>query len=101
MSLTDLDVLHGVRALTAKGKIRWTDHVEQQMADRGFDKLQIKSCLAKGRFTEQPTIANRPGPIQYAFRMEATVEGQSIGVAASLIPEEKVVVITVFDPTIW
>lgn len=96
--LTDNDVLEGVRELTAAGSIRWTDHAEDQMADRGVDKGQIKACLRKGFFTERPTIANRPGPVQYVFRMEASVDGVRIAVAAGLVPDKKVVVITVFEP---
>lgn len=97
--LSDNDVLAGVRALVAKGKIVWTNHVEDQMADRGFDRTQIKSCLSNGNFAELPTIANKPGPTQYVFRMQSIIDGQSIAVAASLIPDAKVVVITVFEPT--
>lgn len=96
--LTDNDVLLGIRALTARGSIGWTDHAEERMVDRGFHRGQIKACLLSGHFTERPTVPNRAGPIQYKFTMEALVEGERIAVAASLIPEKKVVVITVFDP---
>jgi hypothetical protein len=95
--LTDQEILDGVRDLVARGKIGWTDHVEDQMTARGYHRGQIKACLARGGFTERPTIPNRSGPIQYAFRVEASVDGERIAVAASLIPEKRVVVITVFD----
>lgn len=97
-ALTDNDVLLGVRDVVAKGKIVWTHHVEDQMVARGFDKAQIKSCLKSGRFTERPTISNKSGPVAYVFRMESIVDGQLLAVAASLVPGEKVIVITVFGP---
>ena len=96
MFLTDNDVLRGVGELAAQGKIRWTVHVEEKMVSRGYDRGQIKKCLARGYFTERPTIANTLGPTQYKFRIEATIDGEKIAVVASLIPDEKVVVITVF-----
>lgn len=99
MSLTDNDVLKGVRGLIAQGKIRWTAHVEDMMVSRGYARSQIKECLMKGYFTEAPIIANKPGPIQYKFRIKAIIDGEGIEVVASLTPDEKVVVITVFDPT--
>lgn len=99
MCLSDNDVLKGVKALIAQDKIKWRDHAEDRMAERGLDKSQVKACLLKGHFTERPTISNSAGPIKYQFRMEATIEGQVIAVGAFLIPEEKVVVRTLFDPT--
>lgn len=97
-SLTDGEVLAGLRDLVSKGKVRWTLHAKERMAQRKYDPSQIKECLLKGRFSELPTIPNRTGPIEYAFRMYAEVEGDPIEVAASLIPETRVVVITVLDP---
>ena len=99
--LTDGEVLRGVRDLVSKGKIKWTYHVEVQMADRRLDRGQVKECLLKGNFVERPVKPNRPGPIEYAFRMRANVDGEQIDVAASLQPETHVVVITVFDPNKW
>lgn len=94
--LSDAEVALEIRQLASANKIRWSQHVEERMAERGFDKGQVKECLRKGVFTERPTIANRPGEIQYVFRMEACIESESIAVAASLYPATKLVVITVF-----
>lgn len=74
-------------------------HVSQRMVERSLSKADIKDCLKQGYFTERPTIANKPGDLQYRFRMEATVDGVRIAVGAALIPSTRVVVITVFDPT--
>ncbi len=95
--LADAEVLRAVRALVSQSKIGWTDHAEDRMAERGFSKGQVKKCLQNGYFSESPTIPNRPGAIQYKFTMQAVDEGSRIAVAASLIPDKKVVVITIID----
>lgn len=93
--LSDDQVASEVKKLTSANRVAWTRHAEERMASRGFDKGQVKECLRNGTFTEQPTNPNQPGEIQYAFRIEAVVDGERIAVAASLIPSKKVIVITV------
>jgi hypothetical protein len=97
-SLTDAQVLEQVRHLVKQGRIRWTAHIEERLAQRKFEKGQVKECLLRGYFEEPPTIPNRGGDIEYVFRMAAMVDGEQIRVAASLIPFRRVVAITVFDP---
>ena len=95
--LTEGQVLKGVRDLVRQGKIAWVlPHTRVRMAERGFDSGQVKECLLKGSFSEPPVIPNRRGPIQYQFTMSARVDRENISVAASLFPESKVLVITVF-----
>ena len=96
--LTNAQVREQVRELVAQGYIRWTKHILEQLEERGLAKDQVKQCLMTGFFEEHPTIPNRRGGIEYSFRMSATVDGDPIRVAASLIPDERVVAITVFDP---
>lgn len=97
--LSDAEIAAQVASMASKNQIAWTKHVEKRMAERGIDKSQIKECLMRGRFTEKPTLPNRSGDIEYVFRMEAVIESENIAVGASLMPEKRVVVITVFDPT--
>jgi hypothetical protein len=99
--LTDGEVLGQVRDLVRNGCLKWTLHSEERMAERGYDHEQVKECLLKGNFTERPVIPNRPGPIEYSFRMSAVVDGSSMHVGASLVPETRVVVITVMDSQHW
>lgn len=94
--LSDAQVATEVKHLASANRIGWTRHAEEKMAIRGIDKGQVKECLRKGVFTERPTIPNRSGDVEYAFRIEAIVDSETIIVAASLIPTKKVVVITVF-----
>jgi hypothetical protein len=96
--LTDNQVLDGVRVLVRQNKIRWTDHSEQRMEERGYDRGQIRQCLLSGVFVQRPVIPNRTGPLQYEVKMRAKVDGVWIEVVASLVPVTKVVVITVIDP---
>jgi hypothetical protein len=96
-SLTDAQVLEQVRRLVGKDRVRWTRHIQEQMEKRGLSKDQVKQCLRGGFFEEAPTVPNRPGEIEYAFRMAAVIDGQQIRVAASLLPDSHVVAITVFD----
>lgn len=97
-ALSDAEVLKKVRELVGDNRIAWRLHAEEKMASRGIDKGQVKKCLLSGRFDERPTIPNRRGDIQYEFRMFANVDGESINVVASLVPDKNVVVITLFDP---
>jgi hypothetical protein len=96
--LTKAGVREQVRRLVSEGRIRWTLHIEQQMEVRHIAKDEVKECLLLGDFEEEPTIPNRPGDIEYVFRMRANVEGRPLAVAASLIPDRRVVTITVFEP---
>lgn len=96
--LTDGEVLAGVRELVGMGKVKWTPHSRERMAQRKYDSDQIKDCLRTGYFTERPSIPNRPGPIEYKFTMRASIDGDFIEVAAALLPETRVLVITVIDP---
>jgi hypothetical protein len=96
--LNDGEVLHQVRTLVRQGRVHWTLHIDGQMVARGYDRGMIKECLLTGHFVERPTVPNRSGPIQYEFRMRAIVDGDQMDVVASLIPEKRVVAITVMDP---
>lgn len=96
--LTDNQVLNEVRVLVRKNKVVWTTHAEQRMAERGYERGQVKDCLLSGCFFERPYHPNRVGDLQYQFALDGNVDGEPIRVVASLIPEKKVVVISVIDP---
>jgi hypothetical protein len=94
-TLTDNQVLAEVRRLVRIGKIRWKDHAEIRMAERGYERGQVKQCLLSGRFNEALTVPNNAGDLQYVFKISANIDGMPIDVVASLYPEARVVVITV------
>lgn len=97
--LSDDQVLQGTRELVRLNKIRWKSHAEIRMAQRGFDRGQVRKCLLVGGYIERPIIPNKAGDIQYEFKIGATVDGMPIHVVASYYPDTKVVVITVIDPS--
>ena len=97
--LTDDEVLRDVRLLVGRPSVAWSRHAEQRMAERGISKVEVKRCLQLGHFDERPTLSNRPGPIEYSFRMVFRVDGETIAVAGSLVPSTRVVVITAFHLT--
>lgn len=96
-TLNNNEVLAQVQLLARSGHIKWTTHVQERMVERGFSKGQVKQCLTTGFFTEQPTIPNAFGDIQYKFNMSSTVDGEFITVVASLYPNSNVLIITVID----
>ena len=96
--LTNAEVLEQVQRLVGQGRVTWTRHFEEKLAERGLAKDQAKECLCKGYFKEEPTIPNRAGDIEYKFTMQAKVDGDQIRVVASLKPETRVVAVTLFDP---
>jgi len=97
--LTDDEVLRRVRLLVGGGgRIIWTHHAEERLAQRGYGKSQVKECLLKGTFMETPHQPNRFGTIEYKFRMHATISGEPIEVVASLNPNSNsVIIISAFD----
>lgn len=94
--MTDGEVMAEVRRLVSQGRIAFTDHVEQRMAQRGIGRDEVRACLATGHFFERPHVANRPGRVNYRFGMESVIDGDRIAVAAALDPEREVVVITTY-----
>ena len=98
-ALTDAEVAEQVRQLAKASRVVWTTHAEQRLAQRGIEKSEVKECLRRGTFLERPFIPNRFGDVEYKFTMGATVDAEDIAVTASLVPDKKIVVITVFDPT--
>jgi hypothetical protein len=97
-TLSNIQILEEVRALVRQNRIRWRGHAETRMMERGYERGQVRECLLSGRFVESPIIPNKGGDIQYEFKIGASVDGVAIEVVASLVPETRVVVITVIDP---
>lgn len=96
--LSDAAVLSGVRDLVGQGRLRYSIHAEDRMSERGYTRQDVRQCLRSGCFVQRPFVPNKPGSIQYEFRVHAVVEGREIDVVAALNPAEAVVVITVIDP---
>lgn len=87
-----------VRDCVRANQIRWRRHAETRSGQRGIDKSMARECLLIGYFSERPVVPNRGGEIEYKFTMRAKVDGEQVEIAASLVPDSHVVVITVIDP---
>lgn len=93
--LTESEVLADVRRMAASNKLVWSAHAEDRLCERGLDREQIKACLLKGNFVNKPYVPNKPGEIQYEFKMKAKIDSEQISVVASLRPEKNLIIITV------
>jgi hypothetical protein len=81
------------QAAQAEDRVAFTIHAVRQMRRRHITRLQVFNCLARGRIVEGPA------PDVYGnwtCRVEGFAAGQTIGVAAAIIPPDEVVIITVF-----
>ncbi len=97
VTLSESEVLEEMRRLVRAGRIAWTKHVLEMLAARGLSKNEATACLLSGFFAEKPFVPNRAGDPEYKFAMEATIDGERLRLAASVIPAKNVVVITIFD----
>ena len=77
--------------------VHFTDHVSDQMNDRGITQTQAIACLRSGIIVEGPMLDsyNQKG---WKVTMELFCAGRSIGVAAKLVERGKgyIIVITAF-----
>ncbi len=96
-SLSDQDVLLELRRLVRLGLVAWTAHAEERLIQRGVSKGQVKSVLLSGKFFERPHVPLRSGAIEYKFTMRGSSDGQKLDVPASLLPGDRVVIITVTE----
>jgi hypothetical protein len=97
--LSDAAVLSEVRDLVEARRLRYSVHAEDRMSERGYTRYDVQQCLRRGFFVQRPFVPNKPGAIQYEFRIHAEIEGRAIDVVAALRPADAVVVITVIDPS--
>lgn len=66
-----------LRELTAKGLVILSKHARGRMAKRKVNFQQVLTCLAKGKVTEDPVLANKSGS---EGGYETTVERLTAGV---------------------
>jgi hypothetical protein len=95
-TLNDIEVLKQLKRFVSSNKLIWSEHVQIRMAERGFDKEQVKQCLKSGYFIEKPTVSNSFGDVNYKFKITAKIDGVQMDVVASLYPDKNIVLITIF-----
>lgn len=65
-----------LRELVAEGAVTWSKHARERMSERRVTSQQVLTCLAKGKITEEPVMANKSGS---DGGYDITVERQTAG----------------------
>ena len=84
-----------VRELVAKGLVSLSRHAKERMEQRHISMKQILACLAKGKVTEHPVLANKGGNAGgYDITIERLTAGDYLRVGACLRFSQRVLVVT-------
>jgi hypothetical protein len=74
-----------VNELAEKSMISWSKHARDRMDLRGINTEQVLTCLAKGRVTDQPVLANKGGSASgYDITIERSVAGDTLRIGVCL-----------------
>lgn len=85
-----------LRELTAKGMVTLSKHARDRMAKRKVNFQQVLTCLAKGKVTDEPVLANKGGDdAGYEITVERSVAGERLRVGVCLRFSHSAKVITV------
>ena len=84
-----------VRELVAKGMVSLSNHAKQRMKQRHITMKQVLTCLAKGRVTEHPVLANKRGNSSgYDITIERLTAGDYLRVGVCLKFSQRALVVT-------
>lgn len=84
-----------VRTLVEKGLVSLTKHAKERMLERNITMPQILTCLAKGRVTENPVLANKNDRCGgYEIVIERSTAGDYLRVVVSLRFSQRAMVVT-------
>lgn len=85
-----------LKELTAKGMVSLSGHARERMAKRKVNFQQVLTCLAKGKVTEDPVLANRSGSeAGYEITVERSTAGERLRIGVCLKFSQSAKVITV------
>jgi hypothetical protein len=85
-----------LRELAAKGMVSLSKHARDRMAERKVNFQQVLACLAKGKITENPVLANKGGSEGgYEITVEKSTAGEYLRVGICLRFSQTAKVITV------
>ena len=71
----------------------WTDHVQQQMAQRGIDSDAVLRILRSGDIESEPQEGNKPGDWKVKVTLKMAT-GRVAGVVAAITKDDRLVIIT-------
>ena len=84
-----------MRELVAKGMVSLSIHAKERMEQRGINMKQVLTCLAKGRITEHPVLANKSGNSGgYDITVEKLTAGDYLRVGVCLKFGQRALVVT-------
>lgn len=84
-----------VRELVEKGMVSLSKHAKERMAQRKITMKQILTCLAKGKVTDHPVLANRGGDSGgYDITVERLTAGDYLRVGVCLRFSQRAMVVT-------
>ncbi len=85
-----------LKELTGHGMVSLSKHARERMAERKVNFQQVLTCLAKGKVTEEPVLANKGGSeAGYEITVERLVAGERLRVGVCLRFTQSAKVITV------
>lgn len=92
------EVLKQVKELVLAGKLFWSSHSEDRLDQRQISRQEVTEVLLNSQdFDAPPCTETKYGRVVYKFSMAAQVGTKRIGVAASLDPQKKVVILSAWD----
>lgn len=84
-----------VRELVAKGMICWSKHAKERMNERNINIQQVLTCLAKGKVTDNPVLANKGGSAGgYEITVERFTAGDHLRVVVCLKYTQTALIVT-------
>ena len=85
-----------LRELTIKGMVSLSKHARERMVKRKVNFQQVLICLAKGKITDNPVLANKRGDEGgYEITVERSSAGEHLRIGVCLRFSQSAKVITV------
>lgn len=86
-----------VRELVAKSMVSWSGHAKERMKQRNINTQQVLTCLAKGRVTDNPVLANKGGSSGgYDITIEKLTAGDYLCVKVCLKFSQTALIVTTY-----
>src|SRR5262245_17176684 len=85
-----------LRELVGNGMVLLSKHAKERMAERQVNMQQVLTCLAKGKVTDHPVLANKSGDLSgYEITVERLTAGDYLRIGVCLRLDQRAIVITV------
>jgi hypothetical protein len=92
---TKMEAQRIIRELVMKGMVSWSKHAKERMEERNINVQQVLTCLAKGKVTENPVLANKGGNAGgYDITIERLTAGDYLRIGVCLRFSQTALVVT-------